>query len=153
MEDYAAEVLAMRNGKMDLGQFGPRIRLRQPEGRLGRWSPSAQRRRNSARTPRVSGSPRTAPSRTSKVRGKSLALFSMGSTSGDVLPRFGLRQAGIADADLKMDYAGGHPEALLALKNSKVEAAEIDSQTLATAKAGVRSTPTTSAGSERPARP
>jgi phosphonate transport system substrate-binding protein len=58
----------------------------------------------------------------------------VGSTSGDVLPRFGLREAGIADADLKMDYTGGHPEALLALKNGKVEAAEINSQTLATAK-------------------
>ena len=69
------------------------------------------------------------------LKGKSLALGSVGSTSGDVLPRFGLRGVGIADSDLKMDYTGGHPEALLALKNGKVDAAEINTQTLATATA------------------
>ena len=32
-----------------------------------------------------------------------------------------------------MDYAGGHPEALMSLTNGAVDAAEINSQTLATA--------------------
>ncbi|GAB3874792.1 hypothetical protein GCM10029964_017380 [Kibdelosporangium lantanae] len=38
------------------------------------------------------------------------------------------------EKDVRLNYAGGHPEALLALKNGKVDAAEINSQTLATAK-------------------
>jgi phosphonate transport system substrate-binding protein len=69
------------------------------------------------------------------LRGKSLALSSPSSTSGGALPRFALKNANINEKDVKLDYAGGHPEALLALKNSKVDAAEINSQQLASAKA------------------
>ncbi|MEV7605172.1 phosphate/phosphite/phosphonate ABC transporter substrate-binding protein [Paenarthrobacter sp. NPDC089322] len=135
VEDYAAEVLAMRNGKLDLGQFGP----------LGYVFADAQ----AGAEPLVSFGtadkqlstytagiwvPKDSPIQAiGDLKGKSLALGSVGSTSGDVLPRFGLREAGIADADLKMDYTGGHPEALLALTNGKVDAAQINSQTLATA--------------------
>ncbi len=135
VEDYAAEVLAMRNGKLDLGQFGPLgyvfadvkakaeplVSFGTADKKLssytaGIWVPKDSHIR-----------------KIEDLKGKSLALGSVGSTSGDVLPRFALREAGIADADLKMDYTGGHPEALLALKNGKVDAAEINSQTLATA--------------------
>ena len=49
-------------------------------------------------------------------------------------PRYALKQEGIEDADLKINYAGGHPEAMLALTNGTVDAAQINSQTLATAK-------------------
>lgn len=66
VEDYAAEVLAMRNGKLDLGQFGPPLATcsRTPRPAPSRWFPSAPPRRNSAPTPRGgSGFPRTAPSR------------------------------------------------------------------------------------------
>lgn len=143
VEDYAAEVLAMRNGKLDLGQFGP----------LGYVFADAK----ASAEPLVSFGtaekelstytagiwvPKDSPIQaTGDLKGKSLALGSVGSTSGDVLPRFGLREAGIADADIKMDYTGGHPEALLALTNGKVDAAQINSQTLATAIAAGTFTP------------
>ncbi|MBR7513027.1 PhnD/SsuA/transferrin family substrate-binding protein, partial [Mycobacterium tuberculosis] len=65
--------------------------------------------------------------------GKDLALGSVGSTSGDALPRYALAQAGIAESDLNLNYAGGHPEALLALTNKTVDAAQINSQTMGTA--------------------
>lgn len=68
------------------------------------------------------------------LAGHTLALGSTGSTSGDALPRFALREAGVAEEDLEITYAGGHPEALLALTNGTVDAAEINSQTLATAE-------------------
>jgi len=70
------------------------------------------------------------------LRGKSLALSEPGSTSGDALPRQAMIDAGIAEPkrDVKLEYAGGHPEALLALTKGKVDAAEINTQQLATAK-------------------
>ncbi len=136
VEDYAAEVLAMRNGKMDLGQFGPLgfVFASQKAGAEPLVSFGTAEKELSTYTAGIWVAKDSPITDISSLRGKSLALGSVGSTSGDVLPRFGLREAGIADADLKMDYTGGHPEALLALKNGKVEAAEINSQTLATAE-------------------
>ncbi|WP_347110218.1 phosphate/phosphite/phosphonate ABC transporter substrate-binding protein [Paenarthrobacter sp. S56] len=135
VEDYAAEVLAMRNGKLDLGQFGPLgyVFADSKAGAEALVSFGTAEKRLSSYTAGV-WVPKDSPIQSiGDLKGKSLALGSVGSTSGDVLPRFGLREAGIADADLKMDYTGGHPEALLALTNGKVDAAEINSQTLATA--------------------
>src|SRR5690606_20764053 len=59
---------------------------------------------------------------------------SVGSTSGDVLPRYALKTAGIAESEVNMNYAGGHPEALLALTNGTVDAAQLNSQTQALAE-------------------
>ncbi|XAS67705.1 phosphate/phosphite/phosphonate ABC transporter substrate-binding protein [Micrococcaceae bacterium Sec5.7] len=137
VEDYAAEVLAMRNGKMDLGQFGPLgyVFASQKAGAEPLVSFGTAEKELSTYTAGIWVAKDSPIRDIRELREKSLALGSVGSTSGDVLPRFGLREAGIADADLKMDYTGGHPEALLALKNGKVDAAEINSQTLATATA------------------
>ncbi|TWP50087.1 phosphate/phosphite/phosphonate ABC transporter substrate-binding protein [Lentzea tibetensis] len=134
VDDYAAEVLAMRNGRLDIAQFGP----------LGYVFASTKAKAE----PLVSFGdakgalttytaaiwvPKDSPVKSVKdLDGKSLALSSIGSTSGDALPRYALRQAGVT---ARLDYAGGHPEAMLALTNGKVEAAEINSQQLATAKA------------------
>ncbi|MFJ4229202.1 phosphate/phosphite/phosphonate ABC transporter substrate-binding protein [Paenarthrobacter nicotinovorans] len=135
VEDYAAEVLAMRNGKLDLGQFGPLgyVFADSKAGAEPLVSFGTAEKELSSYTAGI-WVPKDSPIQSiGDLKGKSLALGSVGSTSGDVLPRFGLREAGIADADLGMDYTGGHPEALLALTNGKVDAAEINSQTLATA--------------------
>ena len=134
-EDYAAEVLAMQNGKLDIGIFGPLgyvfaskranaealASFGESDGELssytaGIWVPA--------------GSDITT---IEQLEGRSLALGSVGSTSGDALPRKALRDAGMADSDVKLTYAGGHPEALLALVNGAVDAAEINSQQLGSA--------------------
>ncbi|MET3902213.1 phosphate/phosphite/phosphonate ABC transporter substrate-binding protein [Paenarthrobacter sp. 4246] len=135
VEDYAAEVLAMRNGKLDLGQFGPLgyVFADAKAGAEPLVSFGTAEKELSTYTAGIWVTKDSPIQAIGDLKGKSLALGSVGSTSGDVLPRFGLREAGIADADIKMDYTGGHPEALLALTNGKVDAAEINSQTLATA--------------------
>ncbi|GGM90291.1 hypothetical protein GCM10011609_29030 [Lentzea pudingi] len=136
-EDYSAEVLAMQNGRLDIGIFGPlgyvfaskRAKAEavasfgESDGKLssytaGIWVPAGSD---------ITSIP--------QLRGRSLALGSVGSTSGDALPRKALRDAGMADSDLKLTYAGGHPEALLALVNGAVDAAEINSQQLGSATA------------------
>lgn len=134
--DYSAEVLAMRNGKLELAQFGP----------LGYVFAS----RKAGAEPLVSFAdshgnlttytagiwvPKNSPIRGLRdLRGHSLALSSPGSTSGDALPRYALRKAGIPKKSVNITYAGGHPQSLLALVNGKVDAAEINSQQLSTAK-------------------
>ncbi|MFF4778485.1 phosphate/phosphite/phosphonate ABC transporter substrate-binding protein [Microtetraspora fusca] len=137
VDDYSAEVLAMRNGKLDIAQFGPLgyvfasqkagaqalVSFADGSGRLttytaGIWVPK--------------DSPVTS---VADLKGRTLALGGTGSTSGDALPRYALKKAGVAEADVKINYAGGHPEALLALTNGKADAAEINSQQLAVAQA------------------
>lgn len=136
VEDYSAEVLAMRNKRLDIGQFGPLgfvfasqkadaqplVSFGDAQGQLtsytaGIWVPA------------------DSPIRSIEdLKGKSLALGSVGSTSGDALPRYAMKKAGLDETSVKSNYAGGHTEALLALVNKTVDAAELNSQTLATAK-------------------
>ncbi|WP_436494749.1 phosphate/phosphite/phosphonate ABC transporter substrate-binding protein [Actinokineospora sp. HUAS TT18] len=137
VDDYSAEVLAMKNGQLELAQFGP----------LGYVFASTKANAQAVASFADAGGKLTSytagiwvavdsPIKSiNDLPGKTLALSSPGSTSGDALPRYALKKAGIAESALKLDYAGGHPEALLALKNGKVEAAEINSQQLASAKA------------------
>jgi len=132
--DYPAEVLAMRNKKLEIAEFGPLgfvfayqrakaqpvVSFADAKGHLttykaGIWVPKDSDIRTIA-----------------DLKGHSLALSEPGSTSGDALPRYALKRAGIKESDLKLNYAGGHPEALLALAHDKVDAAEINTQQLAT---------------------
>ncbi|WP_375483690.1 phosphate/phosphite/phosphonate ABC transporter substrate-binding protein [uncultured Jatrophihabitans sp.] len=137
VSDYSAEVVAMRNNKLDVAEFGPLgfvfasqqanaqavASFGDSTGKLSTYKAGIWVPRNSSITT------------VAQLKGKSLALSSVGSTSGDAFPRFALRSAGLKDSDLKLTYAGGHPQSLLALKNGKVDAAEINTQQLATATA------------------
>ncbi|MBL7262210.1 phosphate/phosphite/phosphonate ABC transporter substrate-binding protein [Paractinoplanes lichenicola] len=134
-EDYSAEVLAMQNGKLDIAMFGPlgyvfaskrakaeaMASFAGADGKLSTYTAGIWVPKDSD----ITG--------LEQLRGRSLALSSIGSTSGDALPRKALKDAGIDQKDLKLNYAGGHPEALLALTKGAVDAAEINSQQLATA--------------------
>jgi phosphonate transport system substrate-binding protein len=135
VEDYSAEVLAMQNGQLDIAQFGPLgyvfahdkadaeavASFGTADGELSTYTAGIWVPKGSDITD-VAG-----------LEGKTLALGSVGSTSGDALPREALAEAGVDEESLEIEYAGGHPEALLALTNGKVDAAQINSQTLATA--------------------
>lgn len=135
LEDYSAEVLAMQNGKLDIGQFGPLGYVFASE-RAGA-EPLASFGTAEGELSSYTGGiwvPKDSDIQSLEdLRGKDLALGSVGSTSGDALPRYALAQAGIAESELNLNYAGGHPEALLALTNKTVDAAQINSQTMGTA--------------------
>jgi phosphonate transport system substrate-binding protein len=137
VQDYSAEVLAMRNGQLDMAEFGPLgfvfasqkanaealVSFADANGKLssykaGIWVPNGSSIQN-----------------VGQLKGHSLALADPGSTSGDAMPRFALRQAGLTQSDVKLKYTGGHPESLLALVKGKVDAGELNTQELATAKA------------------
>jgi len=136
-QGYSAAVLAMQNNKLEIGVFGPLgyvfasqragaeavASFGNPDGTLSSYKAGIWVPKDSPITD-VAG-----------LKGKSLALSEAGSTSGDALPRFAIRKAGMAEEDVKLNYAGGHPQALLALAYGKVDAAEINTQQLASAKA------------------
>lgn len=137
VDSYAAEVLAMKNGKLELGVFGPLgyvfaskqagaeplASFGTADGELSTYTSGIWVKK---------GSPIKS---IEDLKGRSLALSEPGSTSGDALPRQAIADAGFKESDLDITYAGGHPEALLALTNGKVDAAEINSQQLATSTA------------------
>lgn len=134
-EDYSAEVLAMRNDELEIGIFGPLgyvfaeqqagaeavASFGTADGRLSSYTAGIWVPKDSD----ITGVP--------QLRGRTLALGAVGSTSGDALPRQALLDAGLREGDVRVDYAGGHPEALLALTNGKVDAAEINTQQQASA--------------------
>jgi phosphonate transport system substrate-binding protein len=137
VQDYSAEVLAMRNGQLDVAEFGPLgfvfayqrahaqplVSFADANGKLSSYTAGIW-------------VPQDSPIHTvADLKGHSLALADPGSTSGDAMPRYALRQAGLTQSDVKLQYTGGHPESLLALVKGKVDAGEINTQELATAVA------------------
>jgi phosphonate transport system substrate-binding protein len=136
VDDYSAEVLAMRNGKLDIAEFGP-LGFVFASDKANAQAVASFADASGTLTTYTAGIwvAKDSPIQSlADLKGKSLALSSPSSTSGGALPRYALKTANISEKDVKLDYAGGHPEALLALKNGKVDAAEINSQTLTTAK-------------------
>lgn len=134
VSEYSAEVLAMKNGKLEIAVFGPlgyvfasQKAKAEPLASFG--TSNGQLSTYKAGIWVKKDSPITS---VAQLKGKSLALGSTGSTSGDAFPRLAVRKAGLKESDVKIKYAGGHPQALLALKNGKVDAAEINTQQLAT---------------------
>jgi phosphonate transport system substrate-binding protein len=133
-DSYVAEILAMKNGQLDLAEFGPAgfVFASQQAGAVPLASFADQDGKVSTYTAGIwvkKGSPITS---LDQLAGHSLALAESGSTSGDWVPRYALVQAGV-DKSVKTEYAGGHPEALEALVHGKVDAAEINSQMEASA--------------------
>jgi phosphonate transport system substrate-binding protein len=135
-EDYSAEVLAMQNKKLDLAMFGPlgyvfasKRAEAEPVASFGGSDGKLSTYTAGIWVPKDSD-----VAKVGQLKGKSLALASVGSTSGDALPRQALLDAGLKKDDVRLTYAGGHPEALLALAKGTVDAAEINSQQLASAK-------------------
>ena len=133
-EDYAAEVLAMENDQLEIAEFGP-LGFVFANERAGAKALVSFGDAEGNPTTYTGGIwvPKDSEIKTLEdLTGHTLALGSPGSTSGDALPMSALKEAGI-DGKVTADYAGGHPEALLALVNGTVDAAQINSQTLATA--------------------
>ena len=137
VSDYSAEVIAMRNNKLDVAEFGPLgyVFASQQAGAQAVASFGDSTGKLSTYKAGIWVAKNSSITTVAQLKGKSLALSSVGSTSGDAFPRYALRNAGLKESDLKLIYAGGHPQSLLALKNGKVDAAEINTQQLATATA------------------
>ncbi|MGW5360549.1 phosphate/phosphite/phosphonate ABC transporter substrate-binding protein [Actinopolymorpha pittospori] len=135
-DTYTAEILAMKNDKLEIGQFGPLgfVFAKEQAGAIPLVSFAGEDGKLSSYTGGIWVPKGSDISEITDLAGHTLALAEPGSTSGDAVPRKALVDAGI-EKKVTTNYAGGHAEALLALTNGKVDAAEVNSQTLASATA------------------
>jgi phosphonate transport system substrate-binding protein len=135
-DSYVAEILAMKNGQLEIGEFGPLgyVFAKEQAGAIPLASFADAGGKLSSYTGGIwvkKGSPIAS---VADLAGHTLALSSPGSTSGDAIPRKALIDAGV-DKKVTVQYAGGHTQSLLALTNGKVDAAEVNSQTVVSATA------------------
>ena len=108
---YNAEIEAMRNGKLELAEFGPlgfvlahQVAKAEAIGAFGSTDGKPVTYWASIVTYPASGIKTVAD-----IRGRSFAFSDAASTSGHLFPAYGLRKAGLdPDKDLKAIYAGSH---------------------------------------------
>ncbi|SAL33485.1 phosphonate ABC transporter, periplasmic phosphonate-binding protein [Caballeronia udeis] len=134
---YNAEIEAMRNNKLEFGEFGPLGYV------LAHQVAHAQAVATFAG---VQGKPATyyasivtwpgsGVKTLADVKGRSFAYADPASTSGHLFPAFGLSKNGIdPDKGVKGVYAGSHTASFEALRNHKVDAGELNSEEIESAK-------------------
>lgn len=133
---YNAEIEAMRNGKLDLAEFGPlgyvlahQVAKAEAVAAFGGADGKPVTYWASIVTYPSSGIKTTA-----EIRGHSFAFSDAASTSGHLFPAYGLAKAGVdPDKDIKAIYAGSHTASFEAIYNHKVDAGELNSEQLQSA--------------------
>jgi phosphonate transport system substrate-binding protein len=134
---YNAEIEAMRNGKLEIGEFGPlgyvlahQVAKAEAVAAFGTADGKPDTYWASIVTYPSSGIKSVA-----EIRGHSFAFSDPASTSGHLFPAYGLRKAGIdPDKDIKAVYAGSHTASFEAIYNHKVDAGELNSEQQESAK-------------------
>jgi phosphonate transport system substrate-binding protein len=133
---YNAEIEAMRNGKLEIGEFGPlgyvlahQVAKAEAVAAFGGADGKAVTYWASVVTYPASGIKTIAD-----LRGHSFAFSDAASTSGHLFPAYGLRKGSIdPDKDVKAIYAGSHTASFEAIYNHKVDAGELNSEQLESA--------------------
>jgi phosphonate transport system substrate-binding protein len=133
---YNAEIEAMRNGKLEMGEFGPlgyvlahQVAKAEAVAAFGTVDGKPDTYWASLVTYPSSGIKTAAD-----IRGHSFAFSDPASTSGHLFPAYGLRKAGLdPDKDVKAIYAGSHTASFEAIYNHKVDAGELNSEQLESA--------------------
>jgi phosphonate transport system substrate-binding protein len=135
--NYNAEIEAMRNGKLEIGEFGPlgyvlahQVAKAEAVAAFGTADGKPDTYWASIVTYPGSGIKTVAG-----IKGHSFAFSDPASTSGHLFPAYGLRQGGVdPDKDIKAIFAGSHTSSFEALYNHKVDAGELNSEQLESAK-------------------
>jgi phosphonate transport system substrate-binding protein len=133
---YNAEIEAMRNGKLEIGEFGPlgyvlahQVAKAEAVAAFGTDDGKPQTYWASIVT-----YPDTGIKTVADIKGHSFAFSDPASTSGHLFPAYGLRKAGLdPDKDIRAVYAGSHTASFEALYNHKVNAGELNSEQLESA--------------------
>jgi len=134
---YNAEIEAMRAGKLEIGEFGPLgyVLAHQVADAQAIATMADANGKPASYTASVVTWPGSSITSLQQVTGHTFAYSDPGSTSGHLFPAFALRTAGIdPDKGIQPLYAGSHTASYEALLNHKVEAGELNSQTIDTAK-------------------
>ncbi|MGW7520505.1 phosphate/phosphite/phosphonate ABC transporter substrate-binding protein [Streptomyces sp. NPDC054796] len=134
---YSAEVEAMRQGKLDVAQFGPlgyAFAERLARARVVATYGDSHGRPLTYRTLIVTPSD-SGITRLTECRGRSFAYSDAVSTSGRLFPAYALERAGIdPDRGVKPRYAGSHTASYEALRQGKADCGALPTPQIEIAK-------------------
>jgi phosphonate transport system substrate-binding protein len=120
---YNAEIEAMRNRKLEAGEFGPLgyvLAHQVAKAEAVATFANADGKPDSYWASLVTW-PGSGIKTVAEIRGHSFAFSDPASTSGHLFPAYGLRKAGIdPEKDIRAVYAGSHTSSFEALYNHKV---------------------------------
>lgn len=134
---YNAEIEAMRNGKLELGEFGPLgyVLAHQVAKAQAVATFAGKDGKPDSYWASIVTWPGSGIKTMSDIKGHSFAFSDPASTSGHLFPAYGLRKAGLdPDKDVKAIFAGSHTSSFEALYNHKVDAGELNSVQIDSAK-------------------
>jgi phosphonate transport system substrate-binding protein len=133
---YNAEIEAMRNGKLEIGEFGPLgyvLAHQVAKAEAVATFANAENKPDSYWASLVTW-PGSGIKTVAEIKGRSFAFSDPASTSGHLFPAYGLRKAGLdPDKDIRAIYAGSHTASFEALYNHKVDAGELNSEQMESA--------------------
>jgi phosphonate transport system substrate-binding protein len=130
---YNAEIEAMRAGKLEIGQFGPLgyVLAHQVADAQAVATVADANGKPSTYTASIVTWPGSGITTLKQVAGHTFAYSDPASTSGHLFPAFALESVGIdKDKGVQPLYAGSHTASYEAIVNHKVEAGELNSQTI-----------------------
>ncbi|HUK08898.1 MAG TPA: phosphate/phosphite/phosphonate ABC transporter substrate-binding protein [Stellaceae bacterium] len=135
--NYNAEIEAMRVGKLEVGEFGPLgyvLAHQVAKAEAVAAFSNAEGKPDSYWASIVTW-PGSGITTVAEIRGHTFAFSDPASTSGHLFPALGLRKAGLdPDKDVKGIYAGSHTSSFEAIYNHKVDAGELNSEQVESAK-------------------
>jgi phosphonate transport system substrate-binding protein len=134
---YNAEIEAMRAGKLDIGQFGPLgyVLAHQVADAQAVATVADANGKPSFYTASIVTWPGSGITTLKQVKGHTFAYSDPASTSGHLFPAYALKSVGInPDKGVQPIFAGSHTASFEAIRNHKVEAGELNSQTIAAAQ-------------------
>lgn len=135
--NYTAEIEAMRNGRLEVGEFGPLgyVLAHQVAGAEAVATFAGKDGKPAAYTAGIVTWPGSGITDINGVAGHSFAYSDPASTSGHLYPAYGLRRIGIdPDKGVKPFFAGSHTASFEAIRNHKVQAGELNSQQIESAR-------------------
>ena len=134
---YNAEIEAMRNGKLELGQFGPLgyVLAHQVAHAEAVATFAGADHQPATYYASIVTWPGSGLTTLKDTQGQSFAYADAASTSGHLFPAYALRKNGIdPDNGVKALYAGSHTASFEAIRNHKVKAGELNSEEIGSAK-------------------
>ncbi len=134
---YNAEIEAMRNNKLEFGEFGPLgyVLAHQVAHADAVATFAGEDSKPATYYASIVTWPGSGIKTMADINGRSFAYADPASTSGHLFPAYGLRKAGIdPDKGVKALYAGSHTASFEALRNHKVDAGELNSEEIASAQ-------------------
>jgi len=135
--NYNAEIEAMRSGKLEIGEFGPLgyvLAHQVAKAEAVAAFSNAEGKPDSYWASIVTW-PDSGIKTVADIKGHTFAFSDPASTSGHLFPALGLRKAGLdPDKDVKGIYAGSHTSSFEAIYAHKVDAGELNSEQLESAK-------------------